>query len=81
MKNRLVAALSLILLSALFVSSRLAADLKQAPPQALAQVGPTIKKLTSNLQSKTGSEIVTARYGKRRWDYNFEENTITEIKE
>ncbi len=32
------------------------------------------------MESKVGSEIVTVRYGQRRWDYDFGKNTITEIK-
>lgn len=33
------------------------------------------------MESKIGSEIVTVRYGQRRWDYDFGKNTVTEIKE
>lgn len=32
------------------------------------------------LESKVGSDIVTVRYGNRRWDYDFGKNTITQIK-
>ena len=32
------------------------------------------------LESKVGSDIVTVRYGSRRWDYDFGKNTITEVK-
>jgi len=31
------------------------------------------------MQNKVGSDIVTVRYGSRRWDYDFEKNTVTEI--
>jgi len=33
------------------------------------------------MQSKVGNDIVAVRYGKRRWDYDFAKNTVTEIKE
>lgn len=33
------------------------------------------------MECKTGSDIVTVRYGKRRWDYDFGKNTITEAAE
>jgi len=33
------------------------------------------------LESKVGSDVVTVRYGSRRWDYDFAKNTITEVKE
>ena len=31
------------------------------------------------MQCKTGRDIVTVRYGKRRWDYDFAKNTVTEV--
>ncbi len=31
------------------------------------------------MQNEVGSDIVTVRYGSRRWDYDFEKNTVTEI--
>ena len=33
------------------------------------------------MQCKTGSDIVTLKYGDRRWDYDFAKNTVTEVKE
>jgi len=30
------------------------------------------------LESKVGSDVVTVRYGKRRWEYDFGKNTIAE---
>ena len=33
------------------------------------------------LSNAVGSEIVTVRYGSRRWDYDFGKNTVTEVKE
>ena len=33
------------------------------------------------MQNKAGSEIVTVRYGSRRWDYDFGENTVTVVDE
>ena len=33
------------------------------------------------LESKVGSDIVTVRYGSRRWDYDFAKNTVTEVAE
>jgi len=32
------------------------------------------------MESKVGSEVVTVRYGNRRWDYDFAKNTVTEIE-
>jgi len=31
------------------------------------------------LQNKAGSEIVAVRYGRRKWEYDFEQNTVTEV--
>jgi hypothetical protein len=31
------------------------------------------------MQNKVGGNIVTVRYGSRRWDYDFKKNTVTEI--
>jgi len=31
------------------------------------------------MQNEVGSNTVTVRYGSRRWDYDFEKNTVTEI--
>jgi hypothetical protein len=33
------------------------------------------------MECKTGSDVVTMRYGARRWEYDFAKNTVTEIKE
>ena len=33
------------------------------------------------MENEVGSDIVTVRYGARRWDYDFEKNTVTEIEE
>ncbi len=33
------------------------------------------------MTSKVGSDVVTVRYGKRRWDYDFARNTVTEVTE
>jgi len=33
------------------------------------------------MQNAVGSDIVTVRYGSRRWDYDFGKNTVTEVKE
>lgn len=33
------------------------------------------------MEARAGSEIVTVRYGSRQWDYDFEKNTVAEIKE
>jgi len=33
------------------------------------------------MENKVSSDIVTVRYGKRRWEYDFAKNTVTEIKE
>ena len=33
------------------------------------------------LQKKEGSNVVTVRYGRRRWEYDFGESTITETTE
>lgn len=33
------------------------------------------------MECKTGSDVVTLRYGARRWEYDFAKNTVTEIKE
>ena len=34
-----------------------------------------------SMQNKAGSAIVTVRYGSRRWDYDFDKNTVTEAIE
>ncbi len=31
--------------------------------------------------NKAGSDVVAVKYGERRWEYDFGEDTITEIKE
>ena len=31
------------------------------------------------VESKVGSDVVTVRYGERRWDYDFGKNTVTEV--
>ena len=31
--------------------------------------------------NKVGSDVVTVRYGERKWLYDFEKNTVTEVKE
>ena len=31
------------------------------------------------MENKAGSDIVTVRYGKRRWDYDFAKNSVTEV--
>lgn len=31
------------------------------------------------MECKTGSDVVTIRYGERRWDYDFGKNTVTEV--
>ena len=33
------------------------------------------------LENKVGSDIVTVRFGKRRWDYDFGDNSVTEVKQ
>jgi HEAT repeat protein len=33
------------------------------------------------MQCKTGSDIVTVRYGSRRWDYDFAKNAVAEVAE
>ena len=33
------------------------------------------------MENKVGSDVVTVRYGSRRWDYDFGKNTITEAME
>jgi len=33
------------------------------------------------MRNKAGSSIVTLLYGARKWEYDFEKNTITEVKE
>jgi len=33
------------------------------------------------MENKVGSDIVTVRYGARRWEYDFSKNTVTEFKE
>ena len=33
------------------------------------------------LEKKEGSNVVTVRYGRRRWEYDFGESTITETTE
>ena len=33
------------------------------------------------MSNTVGSDIVTVRYGSRRWDYDFGKNTVTEVKE
>ena len=32
------------------------------------------------MKNKAGSEIVTLCYGDRRWEYDFEKNTVVELK-
>jgi hypothetical protein len=32
------------------------------------------------MENKVGSDVVTVRYGKRRWDYDFGKNTVTEVR-
>jgi len=32
------------------------------------------------MECKTGSDIVTVTYGDRKWEYDFEKNTVTEMK-
>ncbi len=31
------------------------------------------------MECKTGSDVVTVRYGSRRWEYDFAKNTVTEV--
>jgi len=31
------------------------------------------------MNNTVGSDIVTVTYGKRKWEYDFEKNTVTEI--
>jgi hypothetical protein len=33
------------------------------------------------MQCKTGSDVVTVRYGDRKWEYDFDNNTVAEIQE
>jgi hypothetical protein len=33
------------------------------------------------MQCQTGSDVVTTRYGSRRWEYDFAKNTVTEVAE
>jgi len=33
------------------------------------------------MQNKAGSDIVTVRYGSRRWNYDFYKNTVTEVND
>ena len=33
------------------------------------------------MENEVGSDVVTVRYGARRWDYDFEKNTVTEIEQ
>lgn len=42
--------------------------------------GKTYNYRSPYMESKVGSDIVTVRYGKRRWDCDFAKNTVTEIK-
>ena len=32
------------------------------------------------MQNRAGSDVVTLRYGDRKWEYDFEKNTVTEAE-
>ena len=33
-----------------------------------------------HMECRTGSEVVTVRYGNGKWESDFEKNTVTEVK-
>ena len=48
-------------------------------PENTADLNLTHNYKSPFMQNRVGREIVTVRYGSRRWDYDFRNNTVREI--